>query len=351
MVSIYDIAKAVGMSAATVSRALAENDKISRASRERIQRIAEEMGYRPNLLARNFRQKSSSMIGLITDDVSDELTGMIAKGVEQALSENGFSMLVRNVHHDSDNEQSAIHYFADMQMDGVILADSTLDALAEVPATKLPFVLINRYSSAEEPVSIVCTDDFAGGFDATEYLIKLNHRKIAYINGPENWYSSIRRLNGYTDALKQNDIPYRTAYVKHGDWFEESGYRLALELFRSEDPPTAVFASNDMMAIGVIDAAKACGLRVPEDVSVMGYDDRTIARYARPKLTTISLPMFEVGLMAGRMLCEMIATGQIADGKSERLLVRGNVIERETTAPLQGAAGETMPDSGRDTNQ
>ncbi|RAP77368.1 LacI family DNA-binding transcriptional regulator [Paenibacillus montanisoli] len=336
MVSIYDIAKAAGMSAATVSRALADNDKISRSSRERIQRIADEMGYRPNLLARNFRQKSSSMIGLITDDVSDELSGMIAKGVEQALRDNGFSMLVRNVHHDLDNEQSAIDYFADMQMDGVILADSTLDSLAEVPSTKLPFVLINRFSSAEEPVSIVCTDDFAGGYDATDYLIKLNHHKIAYINGPEDWYSSIRRLNGYIDALKKNNIPFHSEYVKHGDWFEDSGYRLALELFRSEDPPTAVFAANDMMAVGVIDAARECGLRVPEDVSVMGYDDRTIAKYVRPRLTTIQLPMFEVGQMAGQVLCEMITTGHVPDGKSTRLLVRGNVIERETTAPLQG---------------
>ncbi|MBP3962058.1 LacI family DNA-binding transcriptional regulator [Paenibacillus lignilyticus] len=336
MVSIYDIAKAAGMSAATVSRALADNDKISRSSRDRIQRIAEEMGYRPNLLARNFRQKSSSMIGLITDDVSDELSGMIAKGVEQALRESGFSMLVWNVHHDSENEQSAIDYFADMQMDGVILADSTLDALAEVPTTKLPFVLINRYSSAEEPVSIVCTDDFAGGLDATDYLIKLNHRKIAYINGPEDWYSSIRRLNGYTEALNQHHIPFRSEYVKHGDWFEDSGYRLALELFRSEDPPTAVFAANDMMAIGIIDAARECGLRVPEDVSVMGYDDRTIARYARPRLTTISLPMLEVGFIAGKVLCEMITTGHMPEGKTAKQLVRGNVIERETTAPLKG---------------
>ncbi|SFJ59399.1 transcriptional regulator, LacI family [Paenibacillus sp. UNC496MF] len=350
MVSIYDIAKAAGMSAATVSRALADNPKISRASRERIHRIAEEMGYRPNLLARNFRQKSSSMIGLITDDVSDELSGMIAKGVEQALREHGFTMLVRNVHHDSDNEQEAIDYFADMQMDGVILADSTLDALADVPMTKLPFVLINRYCSAEEPISIVCTDDFAGGYDATEYLIKLNHRKIAFINGPEDWYSSIRRLTGYTEALGKHDIEYRTDYVKHGDWFEDSGYRLALELFRSEDPPTAVFAANDMMAIGVTDAARECGLRVPEDVSVMGYDDRTIAKYARPRLTTISLPMFEVGMMAGHALCEMIATGQLPDGKSERLLVRGQVIERDTTSQYM-AKPTIAPEPTQDFNK
>lgn len=335
MVSIYDIAKAAGMSAATVSRALADNAKISKSSRERIQKIADEMGYRPNLLARNFRQKSSSMIGLITDDVSDELSGMIAKGVEQALRDNGFSMLVWNVHHDPENEQSAIDYFADMKMDGVILADSTLDALDELPTTNLPFVLINRYSSAEEPISLVCTDDFAGGQDATRYLIQLRHRKIAFINGPEDWYSSIRRLAGYTEALHQNGMPARADYIRHGDWYEESGYRLALELLQSDDRPTAIFAANDMMAIGVIDAARECGIQVPADLSVIGYDDRMIARYARPRLTTISLPMFEVGHMAGKALCELILTGKAADAKHARLMVKGHVIERETTAPLQ----------------
>lgn len=334
MANIYDIAKLANVSAATVSRALANNEKISAASRERIQKIAEELGYRPNLVARNLRQKSSLMIGLILDDVSDELSGFIARGVEDEARKNGFSVLLWNIQHELDSELAALDFFTNLKLDGVILADTTLNAVEEFPHLKMPTVLINRTGSEEESIHNVLTDDYAGGYDATEYLLKLNHKKIAFINGPFDWHASAKRLNGYYDALRDHHVEPRAEFVKHGDWYEESGYRLAKEILLLDDRPTAIFASSDMIAIGVMDAAKELGLKIPEDISIMGYDNRIIAKYARPRLTTISLPLYEVGMMAAKTLCEIIQN-QAHQDKQVNMLVKGNVIERETTKAIQ----------------
>lgn len=333
MVSIYDIAKVANVSAATVSRALANNEKISQQVREQIQKIAEEMGYRPNLLARNLRQQSTSMLGLILDDVSDELGGFIAKGVEEEARKSGYSVLLWNMLHNTESEKSALEYFSDLKLDGVILAETTLDSVKDFSDLQMPAVFINRAAGEQQPIHCVLTDDYAGAYDATTFLLGLNHQRIGYINGPEHWIASQKRLAGYLNALKEHNIEPCGAYIKHGDWYEESGYRLARELLQLADPPTAILASSDMMAIGVLDAARELGIAVPEQLSVMGYDNRLISQYARPRLTTISLPLVEAGAAAVKMLAELISNKYNEDyRKHQSLYIRGHVIERESTA-------------------
>lgn len=335
MVSIYDIAKVANVSAATVSRALANNEKISLQVREHVQKIAEEMGYRPNLLARSLRQKSTSMIGLILDDVSDELGGFIAKGVEEEARNSGLSVLLWNILHDIGSEKTALEYFSNLKLDGVIIAETTLNCVDDFPELQMPTVFINRTGAEQEPVHSVLTDDYSGAYDATKYLLGLHHKKIGYINGPKDWSASQRRLSGYLAALKEGNVEADDDYIKHGDWYEDSGYRMAKELLQLKEPPTAIFASSDMMAIGVLDAARELGIAVPDQLSVMGYDNRRISLYARPRLTTISLPLYEVGSTAVKILSDIILNKDNGSRKHHSLYIRGNVIERETTAVMK----------------
>ncbi|WP_274362052.1 LacI family DNA-binding transcriptional regulator [Paenibacillus thermotolerans] len=336
MVSIYDIAKVANVSAATVSRAIANNEKISLQVREHIQKIADEMGYRPNLVARNLRQKSTSMIGLILDDVSDELGGFIAKGVEDEARKSGLSVLLWNIQHEASSEKAALDYFSNLKLDGVIVAETTLNSVDDFPELQMPIVFINRTGTEQQPVHSVMTDDFAGAYDATRYLLGLDHRKIGYINGPKDWNASSTRLAGYRKALGEYRIEPNDEYIKHGDWYEESGYRLAKELLLPEDRPTAIFASSDMMAFGVLDAARELGIAVPDQLSVMGYDNRRISMYSRPRLTTISLPLYEVGCAAVNILTDCISNKDNPNERHQSLLIKGNVIERETTAVMRG---------------
>jgi DNA-binding LacI/PurR family transcriptional regulator len=334
MINIYDIARAANVSAATVSRALANSEKISALTRQRIQKIADEMGYSPNLVARNLRQKSTSMIGLILDDVSDELSGFIAKGVEDEARKNGFCVLLWNLQHDQGSEMTAVQFFSSLKLEGVIIADTTLNSVDEIPDLRMPTVLINRSYTGQQPIRYVLTDDYSGAYDATEYLLKLNHRKIGYINGPLDWIASLIRLSGYQDALRASKVEPLDQYIKHGDWYEESGYQLGIELLQLKDRPTAIFASSDMMAIGVMDAARELGITIPDQLSVMGYDNRSIAQYSRPRLTTISLPLYEVGAMAVKVLCDQIGKKEDNSEKQNCYLIKGNVIERETTTVI-----------------
>ncbi|SFS50099.1 LacI family DNA-binding transcriptional regulator [Paenibacillus sp. BC26] len=334
MISIYDIAKAANVSAATVSRALANSDKISLSSREKIQRIAEEMGYRPNFVARNLRQKSTSMIGLVLDDISDELSGFIAKGVEDEARKNGLCVLLWNIQHDPGSEKSAIQFFSSLKLDGVIFADTTLNSFDDYPDLQIPTVLINRSVDDASPVPCVLTDDYSGAYDATQFLLKLKHRKIGYINGPMEWNASQVRLSGYLDALRVHEIEPCDDYITHGDWYEKSGYELAKKMLQLTDRPTAIFASSDMMASGVLDAARELGISVPDQLSVMGYDDRQIAQYMRPRLTTISLPLYDVGATAIKVLSGLISNKGDRDRKGNEFLIKGRVIERETTRAL-----------------
>lgn len=329
MVSIYDIAKAAGVSAATVSRALRNSPRVSEESRRRIQEVAAQLGYRPNLLARNLRQRTSSMLGVVVDDVSDEFAGQIIKGAEDEAKAQGYHLIVWSAHKDAEAERVAVQTFNDLQLDGVIMADTWLHSTAELPALNAPAVFVNRRHAGEQ-AHYVGPDDEYGAYIATEHLLDLGHRRIAYISGPLEWRASPERLKGFQKALRDRGVLFDPDLVAYGDWRVTSGEEHAMKFLTLPERPTAVFAANDYMALGVMDAARKLGLRIPEDLSVIGYDDRAFARFTRPRLTTVSLPLYDMGVQAARRLLALLQDRTVPP---EPVAVRGKLFVRESTCP------------------
>jgi DNA-binding LacI/PurR family transcriptional regulator len=185
-------------------------------------------------------------------------------------------------------------------------------------------------------------DDYYGASIATEHLIRLGHRQIAYINGPENWHTCRARLSGYRDTLSSHNLPFEPTLVEPGDWEIESGYAAANHLLKLAKRPTAIFAANDAMALGAIYALHDAGLRVPEDVAVVGYDNRNFTKTVRPRITTVNMPVIEMGGVAAELLLKQIAEGR---KEEEEIKVKGQLIIRETCGAPEVERTQQEPDA------
>jgi LacI family transcriptional regulator len=333
-VTIREVADAAGVSIATVSRVLNNTPHhVSEGTRQRILTVADEMGYRPNLAARSLRTERSSTIGIITDNIDSPHTTMMIRGIQDRVKEEGYICVVISADWDPKNEREAIHDLASRSIDGIIFAETWHRSANEIlELSNKPFVFVHRQFASEHPYSVT-PDEIYGARLATGHLVDLGHRRIAYINGPVEFYASSDRLRGYAEELAEHGIAYDPALVTRGDWQVESGYAGAVELLAAEPRPTAIFAGNDLMAAGAMYAIFDAGLRVPQDVALVGYDNREIARIFRPSLTTVTLPLYGMGQASAQMLLDMLA------GKEqlhEEIKIRGRLIIRESC----GAAPE-----------
>jgi DNA-binding LacI/PurR family transcriptional regulator len=202
-------------------------------------------------------------------------------------------------------------------------------------------VFVHRLFGSPIKNSVV-PDDYFGASLATEHLINLGHRHIGYINGPENWHTCRARLSGYKDTLASHNLPFGPLLVQPGDWELESGYAAAKNFLNLAERPTAIFAANDLMALGAIYAIQDAGLSVPEDVAVVGYDNRNFTKTVRPRITTVSMPVIEMGGVAAELLLKHIAEGR---KEEEEIKVRGQLIIRETCGAPEDVRTQEEPDS------
>lgn len=334
-VTIKDIAKRAGVSVTTVSRALNGYRDIRPETRERILRIAEEMNYRPNAVARSLVMKKSQTIGLIISGLTRSRTGHdltfnIICGVNDRATEAGYDMVLSTTDPSRQKQVPYMELCRRRQLDGVILMGARTDDpyLKEVLEASVPCVLID-VPLVGEKCSHVTLDNERGARLAVEHLIAGGHREIGMINGHAQAFVSLERLNGYRNALKEAGIEYRPERVFYGD-FEESSGREGIRHLLSRFPEmTAVFCSSDTMAIGAIRELKDMGKRVPEDISVMGFDDIELASFITPLLSTVHQPFYEFGSRAVDLLIRLLK-GEIgtADVLEPRLKIRGS------TAPL-----------------
>lgn len=287
------------------------------------------MGYRPNQLARSLRQQSSRTVGVLLDDIGSEWASLIIKGVEESCRSAGYQFVIWSTHRQPASEQEALEAMGEMQVDGIILADTWYHTGSEPPEIHLPVVFLNR---SHEGGSLHCIepDGLHDAAQVTRHLLELGHRRIGFIGGPSQWRSSPERLKGYQLALLEAGIPFDPELVVEGDWSAESGQAGATRLLSLRAPPTAIFAANDYMALGAIDAAHQQRLQVPGDLSVAGYDNRAFAAFCRPRLTTISLPLYEMGLEAARRLLALIGNPDLSPGP---VIVRGQLFRRDSAAP------------------
>ncbi len=328
-VSIKDIARAAGVSHSTVSRALSNNPLVAQATRDRIQQIALELGYTPNAIARGLVTQQSHTIGVIVTTIADPFAGEILRGIEEIAGSNRYRVILGTSHADPVREVAMVKSLREWRVDGVIVASSRVGAryLPLLNEIGVPLVLIN--SQQEGPFThSVAVDNLESTTRAVQHLIQLRHRLIGYLGGPSDHAAQRERLTGYQRALANAGITFDPSLVTTGNGRAEGGEQVAQLVARSPTP-TAFFCYNDMTAIGALHALKRCGLRVPDDVSLVGFDDIELALYVDPPLTTIHQPKDEMGHLAMWMLLDLLNGRTVTN-----VTVTGKLIVRSSTRAL-----------------
>jgi LacI family transcriptional regulator len=334
-VGITDVASAAGVSISTVSLALNDvgHGRINPETRERIRRIADSMGYVPNRLARGLRMQRSGIVGFISDRViTTPWAVRMIVGVQEAFQQAGYLVLLVNSEGDPGLETREIATLRQHQVDGILYATmyhrqvDSLDMLRDVPT-----VLLDAETS-DPAFSWVVPDEGAGARAAVKELLSHGHRRIGLVTNAHDIPATRLRMRGYRSALKQEGVPFDATLVSAGTATAEGGYRAALHLLQRHDRPTALFCFNDRMAMGSYRAAAELGLRIPVDLSVVGYDNHhDIAAGLFPGLTTVQLPHYEMGVWAAQHLLDLIGS---KDGKPRHARLRGRLIRRESvTSP------------------
>ncbi|HXF70817.1 MAG TPA: LacI family DNA-binding transcriptional regulator [Thermoflexus sp.] len=334
-VTIKDIARAAGVSHTTVSRALRDSEEISPETRARIRAIAESLGYRPNPVARALQGRRTQTIGVVVTRLSDPFHTEVVQGIERVAQAYGYGLLLSLSHEDPQKERAIVEMLAAKQIDGIIVAASRLGSryLPLLESLQIPIVLINSHQTGPYIYS-VATDNFHGGHLATSYLIGLGHQAIAYIGNRRGGRSNQDRYRGYRQALREAGLTWRPEWVVKGDGRVEGGEAAMRRLLEIRPRPTAVFCYNDLTAIGALKAALRAGLRVPDELSIIGFDGLEEGTYVVPELTTVAQPRQQLGRLAAEMLVEILNSRP----SPRRVLLQGMLIERESCGPPPAAA-------------
>lgn len=332
-VTIHQLAKAAGVSIATISRALNNSGHpVNEETRKKILSLAEELGYRPNQTARTLRMDRSGVIGIVADDITSPFTPIIIRGIQDYLKKENLFCIIINTDWDPENEKQAVHELLERSVDGVIFVESWhRTANADLDLVNKPYVFVHRMFEVMHEHSVI-PDEIFGARLAVNHLIKLGHQRIGFINGPEKFYASADRLIGYQQELAANNILFDQSLIESGNWEAPSGDQAAQKLLQMVNPPTAIFAANDLMALGVIKAARSLGLLLPDDLAIVGYDDREIASLVSPSITTVSLPCYDMGLAAASMLNSILKVEEIGG----EVHIRGQLIVRESCGAESG---------------
>lgn len=308
-VTIKDVARKAGVDPSTVSRIINNDPRLSvrDETRQRIMGAINELGYQPNSIARSLRLNNSHTIGMLIPDITNPLFPEVIKGVEDLSSEKDLSLILCNTGDLYEKEFKMIQFLLNRRVAGLLLASVHLreDAIAEVEKSGVPFVLVNR-GNRKDRAAFVVADNATGAKMAVRHLIDLGHRKIAHIAGFLYTDSGIERLEGYRKELNLADLPIDSGYMVEAGYSETGGYQAMRKLLDLPDPPTAVFAVNDLTAMGAIIAIKEQGLRVPEDISIVGFDDIWVAERISPPLTSVKVSLYEMGKLAMDMLYQRI---------------------------------------------
>ena len=315
--SIKDIALRAKVSIATVSNVLNGTRNVRPETRRRVLEAIEEFNYQPNEIAKSLKRNRTNTIGVIAEDVTVFNAPEIIDGINDFGDQHDLHILLVNLRLDKrigrnfqdvgayrKHATNTVSELLGKQVDGIIyIGVHTRDLSGLINVEGKPIVY--TYAYTHDDISIQYNDEQAS-FEAMSYLVKKGHSRIAIISGLIDSIPSRRRLNGYYRAVTDYELPFDPALIKMGDWERESGYRLANELLVMPDPPTAILSMNDVMGVGVMQAAKERGVSIPGDISLIGFDNREFSDYLSPRLTTMDLPLHEMGYLAGETLYRLI---------------------------------------------
>ncbi len=326
--TIQDVAKAAGVSVATVSRVLNKSNTVTEATREVVLNAIKQLDYRPNLLGRNLRRTETRLILALLPTIANPFYSRIVKGIEDVAHKNGYNVLLCNTDSATDREQLYLGLLKNRLADGVILMAPEIDGeeLTSI-GSDFPVVQCCEYKEGAQ-VSLARIDNHAAARKAARHLISLGHQKIGMISSHNHFLSTLRREEGFKSVLEEAGFPLMDQYMAYGDYSFKSGHRSALGLLSLKERPTAIFAISDIMAIGVLRAAREKGMRVPEDVAVVGFDNISFTSMCAPMLTTVSQPKYDLGCTAMDLLLKTIR-GELKD--PVEIVLENELIIREST--------------------
>ena len=311
MSNIREVAKVAGVSVATVSRALSHPEKVSETSILKVKKAIEQVKYRPNMLARNFRSARSYSLVVLVPNISNPFFSLVIRSIENQAQKRGYSVLLGDTQDSSLREKEYIKLVETRLADGIIQLRPHSAAAPSLQAHGLPCV--NLCGTEDTAGPCIRVDNIQATKTVVDYLVSLNHRRIGLITGLHSNPHSIDRIKGYRLSLESAGIAYDSALVSEGEYTIWSGVKAANRLCQLQDRPTAIVCMNDEMAIGAIQSLKSHQLRVPEDVSVTGFDDIDYARYCDPPITTISQPVNDMGKIAVDLLLQIIEGDEQVD--------------------------------------
>jgi LacI family transcriptional regulator len=322
------IAAEAGVSLPTVSKVVNGRPDVAPSTRARVEQLLDQHRYARGGLRRHRR---SGLIDVVFAGLDSPWAVEILRGVEEWGSQHETAVAVSSVRHGDARPTSWTSALASHDTDGVILVTTKLTdtQLHQLRSAGIPLVVIDPANTPPPEIPSVGATNWAGGLAATEHLLSLGHRRIGAISGPIDYLCSLARVDGYRSGLERAGVTFDPALVRYGDFMHEGGFARAVELLERPDPPTAIFAGSDQQAFGVYEAARQRGLRIPEDLSVVGFDELPVARWASPPLTTIRQPLAEMGNHAAQMLGELIEDRPLW---SNRVELSTEIILRESTA-------------------
>jgi LacI family transcriptional regulator len=329
--TIYDVARVAGVSTATVSRALNGTGQIAPATRKAIEAAVEQLGYRPNTIARSLVTKSTQTIALLLPDITNPFYASLVSGIQQLALERGHTMLLCTTEGDPEREELYLNLLRAKQVDGALVDGLVLppDRIARFVADGFPIVCLDRdINSASVP--LVQVDNRVGAQLATEHLLSLGHTRIAHVSGSPELRISQQRIAGFRKALTNAGVERDPRLVAAGNFTERGGYKATKHLLESGVELTAVFAANDLSALGALHAITETGRRVPEDVSLVGFDDVPLSAFTSPPLTTIHQPAVEIAERATEILIDLTHGRKV---RKLRYLLEPKLVVRASTAP------------------
>ncbi|HEX9035454.1 MAG TPA: LacI family DNA-binding transcriptional regulator [Ktedonobacterales bacterium] len=332
-ITLKELSQLAGVHPSTVARVL-QNDPRQRVSedlRARIVKLAREYQYRPNSVARSLRTKRSAVLGALIPDISNPFFASILRGMEDAAAERDYSIILANTDDLPEREAHSLAMLRDRQVDGLLLATARREdpAIERLAAERMPFVLVNRHTDPITPNAVV-PDDYHGATDAVEHLLTLGHRRIAHISGSDEVSTGYLRRIAYLDTLQRHGVSPDPDLLVFGSFREQGGFDAMRALLALETPPTAVFAVNDLAALGALRAITAAGMRAPDDISVVGFNDLFHTPFVTPQLSTVQVPDRAMGAQAVELLLAMIIDGVWP--KSPTLLPL-TLVARESSGP------------------
>ena len=331
-ITIHDIAKALGISGSTVSRALNNNSRISEKTRSAVRDMAQKLGYQPNALASNLRTSCTKTIGVIIPRISRYFFSSAITGIEEFAREKGYNVIICQSNDQKERESDCVQTLFASRVDGVIssiaLNTNNYDHYKTFTNRDIPLVFFDRVCDELETSKVV-VDDFKGGFLAAEHLISKGCKRIAHISGPQHLNIYINRLQGYLKAMRKHHIAIDEDQIIESPLTREDGMACAKRLLESSNPPDAIFAANDTTALSIILYAKEKGIRIPEDLAIVGFSNEPFSEYLSPSLTTIEQSGFDVGLKATELLLDIIQNK--TGNRQETIVLPIKLIERESS--------------------